>query len=107
MTTRRINIEAWKSLGPVASYNAKKLASLCGVSMRQLERDFQSHTRSSPKEWLTQQRLEVVKTGLLAGRTVKEMAFEVGFGNSAYFCRWFKGHVGRSPGSFRNANNPP
>lgn len=104
MTTRRINIDAWKSLGPVASYNAKKLASLCGVSVRQLERDFQSRTRGSPKDWLTKQRLEAAKTGLLAGRTVKETAFDVGFGNPAYFCRWFKVHVGLSPGSFRNAN---
>jgi AraC family transcriptional regulator len=102
MTTRRINIDAWKSLGPVASYNAKKLASLCGVSVRQLERDFRSHTKKSPKDWLTEQRLESAKMGLMTGRSVKAIAFEAGFGSAAYFCRWFKVHVGLTPGSFQN-----
>lgn len=105
MTNRRVDVEMWKILAPLASYNSKNLAHFCGVSVRQLERDFQSHTKKSPKDWLTEQRLEAAKMGLMAGRSVKAIAFEAGFGSAAYFCRWFKDHVGLTPGSFHNTQS--
>jgi AraC-like DNA-binding protein len=51
-------------------------------------------------------RLEQARAALRAGATVGDAATASGFGDPAYFARWFRKHTGTTPGSFRSDTGP-
>ena len=51
-------------LGMKARFSSAKLARLCGVSERQLRREFQSHLCYSVKQWLEERRLDAAAARL-------------------------------------------
>ena len=82
--------QRWEELAEAAHFNAKELARLCQVSTRQLQRDFRRCLSRSPQEWLNERRILAARELLLAGRSIKWVAFELGFKQPSHFCRQFK-----------------
>ena len=105
-------VELWKGLAWPAQYNARKLASLCQISLRTLQRQFQNTLGRSPQHWLLELRIRTAQRLLLQGASIKEIASDLGFKHSSHFCRQFKRLAGMTPSQFVNAartkfTNPP
>ena len=100
MARRRQSVEEWKGLAETAHFNARALAQLCGLSIRQLQRDFRRQFGSSPQHWLNEQRIATARELLLSGLSVKAVAFELGFKQPSHFCRQFKLSSRLTPSEF-------
>jgi AraC family transcriptional regulator len=98
--SRLARISDWSLLAKKAQYNARELAALCHVSLRQLERYYKQSFDQSPQTWLNAARLKEAQEFLLQGLTVKETAYSVGFKQPSHFCREFKRHAGTTPNGF-------
>ena len=81
---------AFRRLAHQAGYHAGRLAELCGVSLRQLERYFQSDYQCPPTRWLTRERFRLARRLLKRTHTIKEVAYAVGFKNNAHFSTAFR-----------------
>ena len=84
----------WRSLAATAGYQPGRLASLCQVSVRQLERYFDRDFGASPKDWLQRQRMKAANTLLKSAGSIKEVAYQLGFKHTSQFCRAYKKHSG-------------
>jgi len=89
-----------EELAETANYDANKLAQLCGVSTRQLQRHFRRRFQDSPQNWLDDRKMSVAKTLLLSGDSVKQVAIALGFKHSSNFCRRFKCRINMTPSEF-------
>ncbi|MBU2963104.1 helix-turn-helix domain-containing protein [Citreicella sp. C3M06] len=71
-----------------------------GVSPRTLSRLF-SPENTSPMRWLWKTRLDVAHQAILhnRGRSISDIAYDVGFADVSHFSRAFKQAFGRSPSS--------
>ena len=83
-----------------ANYDAKKLARLCGISSRQLQRDFRRWFQCSPQSWLDGRRMAAAQGLLLSGEAVKNVASDLGFRHTSHFCRQFKCRNNMTPSEF-------
>jgi len=83
-------LERWEQLAGTARYDAKELAKLCNLSVRQLERDFRRYLGRPPQDWLNEQRIKASQQLLISGQPVKVVALELGFKQPSHFCRQFK-----------------
>jgi AraC family transcriptional regulator len=78
------------------------LAAAAGFSPFHFARAFKASTGMAPYEYVIMRRVERAKTMLLGtGRTVAEVANDVGFSNLSHFRRTFHRHTGFSPGELR------
>ena len=77
-----------------------------GISRVQLYRKVKALTGLSPVELLREMRLQrankLLKT---TGKTVSEVAYEVGFGTPGYFSSCFKKQYGKYPTEIRDENS--
>jgi AraC-like DNA-binding protein len=87
----------FRRLAHQAGYHAGRLAELCGVSLRQLERHFQSAYQCPPARWLSRERFRLARRLLDRTHTIKEVAYAVGFKNNAHFSTAFRRENGMSP----------
>jgi len=80
----------------------QELACMVGVSVSQLNRLFARDLGVSPKGYLERRRLQAA-TLLLdeRRRSVKEVAYELGFHSLPHFSAWFRQHRGTSPRAFQ------
>jgi len=84
------------------SVNIEKLASELNVGYSYFRRMFKKYTGSSPAQYHMNLRLQKSKELLLAGdKSIKEIAFELGFETNQYFSRIFLEKNGMSPLKFR------
>jgi AraC-like DNA-binding protein len=83
-----------------AHYDARELARLCRVSLRQLQREFSRSLGRSPQEWLNEQRLRAARPLLLRGEPIKKVALELGFKQPSHFYRQFKCLYRMTPSEF-------
>ena len=90
----------WEALAEAAHYDARKLADLCEVSVRHLQRHFRRNFYCSPQSWLNQRRLLLAQRLLLKGESVKKVALDLGFKQTSHFCRQFKSHSNMTPSEF-------
>lgn len=95
-----VSVDRWEMLAAVAHYNAKKLANLCKLSMRQLERDFKYNLNCAPQKWLNRQRILAAKRLLFSGEPVKYVAAELYFKQPSHFCRHFKSYANMTPSQY-------
>lgn len=74
------------------------------LSPRAVQKSFFRHVGLTPTAFITTRRLERA-AGLLArddGMTITDIAFDVGFSDSAFFTRCFRRHFGVSPSQWRS-----
>jgi AraC family transcriptional regulator len=77
------------------------LAALCNMSVRQLTRGFKVSRGCSIGDYVEQRRMETAKRLLVAGESVKTIAFSMGFSSPSSFTFAFRRAVGTSPSNFR------
>jgi AraC family transcriptional regulator len=84
-----------------------ELAKLCGISVRQLTRGFRASRGCSIGDYIEQRRMETAKRLLMAGDSVKTIAFAMGFASPSSFTYAFRRAVGISPTHFRTRQRVP
>ena len=89
-----------RRLAHQAGYHAGRLAELCGVSLRQLERYFQTDYQCPPARWLSRERFRLACRLLERAHPIKEVAYAVGFKNNAHFSTAFRRENGMSPSEY-------
>jgi AraC family transcriptional regulator len=78
-----------------------ELAGICNISIRQLTRGFKVSRACSIGDYVEQRRMETARRMLMAGDSVKEIAFALGFSSPSSFTFAFRRAVGSSPSEFR------
>jgi transcriptional regulator GlxA family with amidase domain len=90
-------VKDWVELARAANYRAEHLAGRCGVSLREMERFFQTRTGMTPHEWLNRLRQMQALEFLAGDKSVKATAIELGYIHPAHFSRDFKRFHGLPP----------
>ena len=98
--------EAWRNLAFAAQFKVNKLARLCGVSVRTLQRHFALNAGITITVWLQGIRLHEAYGRLKAGARVKKVAYDLGYKQLSHFSREFKSQHGITP-SFLNGSLLP
>ena len=76
-----------------------------GLSYRQLSRHFTSSTGVSPKQYQSDQRMEIAKRYLTdTNWSITTIAMELGFSSSQYFSSSFRRATSYSPFQYRNTH---
>lgn len=79
-----------------------ELAATVHLSVRQFQRAFLRHFRTTPSKYLIRMRVLAACDALASGRKpVSEIAYAMGFGDESHFIRTFKGHMGVTPLQYR------
>ncbi|MEO8206621.1 MAG: AraC family transcriptional regulator [Chthoniobacterales bacterium] len=104
---------AFQELKPALDYpfqpgklspGTEQLARLCGMTVNKFRRRIRLCFDQSPKQFFLQRRMEHAKILLLESPyTVEAITAELGYRETAHFCRQFKKVTGLSPGSFRTS----
>ena len=102
MNSRLDRVASWPRLARKAGYEPKKLAALCRVSLRQLERYCRVALHSSPRGWLNDLRIERSKKLLKKPLMIKEIAYSLSYKQTSHFTREFKRRTGVPPTCFRH-----
>ncbi|MEV5978340.1 AraC family transcriptional regulator [Streptomyces sp. NPDC052114] len=85
-----------------ALQSVRSSAEHLGVSVSYLSEAVKAATGRTPGELIRQSRVHEAKRLLLrTDLSVRQIAGRVGFGDPAYFCRFFRRETGASPGDFR------
>lgn len=94
-----LTIEQWEQVAREAEFNAAKMASLCSISERQLQRLFRRHLHCTPSHWLRELQCRLARDLIIQGYSNKAAANALKFANESHFCREFKKVFGTSPQS--------
>lgn len=97
MNSRLNQIQDWLPLAQHANWSVTRLAKLCKVSVRTIERHFLKTIGKAPKAWMTEQRQMQAVKHLRNGSLVKETASLLGYRHAATFTREFKKIYGQNP----------
>ena len=79
-----------------------ELADLCNLSVRQLSRGFRISRGCSIGQYVEQTRVENAKRLLLAGKSIKSIAYSMGFSSPSSFSYAFRRMMGTSPAEYRD-----
>jgi AraC-like DNA-binding protein len=93
-------MKEWEQVANEADFNAAKMASLCSISDRQLQRLFRKHLHRTPSRWLRDLQCRLAKQLIAQGYSNKAVVTELKFSSESHFCREFKKVFGTSPQSF-------
>lgn len=83
------------------SVRMQALASLAGLSLSQLERQFHRVFHLTPQQWLTRLRIEAAMGLLRGGDSIASIGQDCGFSDQSAFSRQFKASVGATPRDYR------
>ena len=84
------------------SMNLKMLADLCCLSPNYFHKIFTKLLNTTPNNYIALLRMNASLQLLINDKyTIKEIAYELGFTDDAYFCRVFKKHYGITPGDYK------
>ena len=89
-----------EKLANEAEFKPSRMASLCSLSERQLQRLFKGNVCCTPGQWLRQLQCRLAKDLLCKGYSNKAVAAELKFANASHFCREFKRIWGAPPQEF-------
>jgi AraC-like DNA-binding protein len=99
----RVLKQKWEQLAREADFNSGKMASLCTISERQLQRIFRRNFDCTPSHWLRDLQCRLAKELIAQGYSNKAAAAELKFASQSHFCREFKRVFGASPQTFAPA----
>src|SRR5713101_542611 len=100
MSGRLLRIEKWEALARQADFQPVKMAALCSVSLRQLERFFALRFGQTPGEWSRELKCRQALKLITEGYSNKAVAAELKFGDDSHLCHQFQRIYGASPQSF-------
>jgi AraC-like DNA-binding protein len=106
MGGRLSKIVEWEQLAKQAGFRPVAMASLCHVSLRQLERLFEQQFQTTPEHWLRALQCRLAKELISQGYSNKAASTELKFANESHFCREFKKAFGVPPQTFAPGWNP-
>ncbi len=95
-----MTMQEWEEVARRAEFKAAKMASLCSISERQLQRLFRQHLDCTPSHWLRALQCRLARDLIAGGASNKAVASELKFANESHFCREFKKFFGTSPQTF-------
>jgi len=78
-----------------------ELASLCGLSVRQLTRGFRASRGRSIGEHIASSRIDLARQMLAGEQSVKAVAYSLGFASPSSFCFAFRRATGHTPREYR------
>jgi AraC-like DNA-binding protein len=96
----------WQTLAHRAQFKPGKIALLCGVSSRTVQRHFRQSYGCTLGQWLRDYRLGIAYQRLNAGESIKFVALELGYKQLSHFSRDFKRQYGCAP-RFLDHNGAP
>jgi AraC-like DNA-binding protein len=105
MSGRLDRVRDWKRLAQQAEFQPAKMAALCSISLRQLERFFEKQFKQTPGSWTRRLKCRLAVQLISCGWSNKAVVDELNFADEAHFCHEFKKTFGVSPQSF--APPPP
>ncbi|WP_278625871.1 AraC family transcriptional regulator [Parabacteroides gordonii] len=80
----------------------KELADCCNISPNYFHRIFTKALKTTPANYISLLRMNTALPLLLNNEySIKEIAYQLGFYDDAYFSRVFKNHYGITPGEYR------
>ncbi|WP_254914505.1 helix-turn-helix domain-containing protein [Sphingobium sp. Z007] len=84
--------------------NTGLISTALNLSERAVQKSFFRHVGQTPTAFIMTKRLERASAMLAAGdgRTITDIAFEVGYNDSAFFTRCFRRRYGASPSQWRH-----
>jgi len=103
MSARLLRIREWERLAWDSDFRSGKMASLCFVSQRQLQRFFDQHFHTTPSKWLRQLQCRMARKLITEGYSNKAVAYDLKFASNSHFCREFKKIFRATPQSFAPA----
>jgi transcriptional regulator GlxA family with amidase domain len=99
MSRKLLRIQSWGEVAREAKFQPATMASLCSVSLRQLQRHFKTHFGTTPRQWARDLRWQLAQKLIGAGCSNKWVVAELGFTDNAHLCREFKKLCGATPQS--------
>ncbi len=88
-------------------FSEKELTTRVGLGRSQMNGLFTQATGLSPRRYYERRRREASERLLTHTRTsLKEIAFDLGFGSESHFSHWFRRHTRVSPSAFREGGRP-
>jgi len=100
MSGRLLRIEQWETLARQADFQPAKMAALCSISLRQLERFFALRFGQTPGEWNRAMKCRRALKLIIEGYSNKAVVAEMKFASEPHLCHQFKQVYGASPQSF-------
>lgn len=97
MAGRLMRIANWEQIAEEAHFLPSRMAAICPVSLRQMERFFVEHFGKTPTAWILELRCSRAKALIAQGYSTKAAAAELKFADESHFCHVFKRFYGVSP----------
>ena len=91
------NLTSWEAIAAEAQYRPTKMAKLCCVSLRTIQRHFRKNYNLPVKNWIRSVQMLEAKRLILEGSSMKAVSYELGFKQPSHFSRVFKGFYGIPP----------
>src|SRR6516165_10241911 len=104
MSCMVVRTQDWEQVAKQAEFKPAKMATLCSMSERHLQRIFKKHLQRTPSQWLRELQCRLAKQLISQGYSSKAAAAELNFATDAHFCREFKKVFGVSPQNFAPAH---
>ena len=100
MKCRLRRISEWERLAKEARFQPGRMAELCSISLRQLERYFTVKFKETPRTWSRRIRCRLALKLIADGWPNKAVVHELHFANESHLCHEFAHHFGKRPQAF-------
>jgi AraC-like DNA-binding protein len=104
MISNVVQSQDWERVAKQAEFRPAKMATLCAMSERHLQRIFKKHLKRTPSQWLRELQCRLAKQLISQGYSSKAAAAEMNFATESHFCREFKKVFGTPPQTFAPAH---